>query len=186
VRYFQKMVIDFAERQPQPVSTPAGLTLRGYDVATDERLIFGAFVEAFAAHWGEEHPDEDTWWLDRRDGESAGYAPDLWLVATDGDELAGFVTARIQQDVAGRSFGYIMDLGVRPVWRGCGLGECLLTSGITVFRDRGLPYVELHVDTENTSGAIRLYTKVGMEPRPSFTIWSRSLSTPSDLEGPPV
>jgi ribosomal protein S18 acetylase RimI-like enzyme len=158
------------------VPTPAGLTVRGYQEVTDAPLIFEAYVEAFADHWGEEHPDEEAWWVDHRDGESVGYAPDLWQVAMDGDRLAGFVTARIQQDLTGRAYGYIGDLGVRPAWRGRGLGECLLTRSIDLLQDRGMPYVELHVDTENTSGAIRLYTKVGMEPRPSFTIWSIDLA----------
>ncbi|MDP9317527.1 MAG: GNAT family N-acetyltransferase, partial [Actinomycetota bacterium] len=143
-RYFQKMVMDFAERQPDPLPDPAGLTLRGYEPA-DETEIFSAFVEAFADHWGEEHPDEETWWLDRRDGESAGYAPDLWLVAMDGDEIAGFVTAKVQEDSTGRSHGYVCDLGVRPRWRGRGLGECLLTRSLAMLRDRGLPYVALDV-----------------------------------------
>jgi len=95
----------------------------------------------------------------------------------DGDEIAGFVTAKVQEDSTGRSHGYVCDLGVRPRWRGRRLGECLLTRSLTMLRDRGLPYVALDVDTENTSGAIGLYTKVGMQQRPSFTIWSRSLST---------
>jgi mycothiol synthase len=176
VRYFQRMVIEPGGGHPEPLPEPAGLTVRAFAPADDAR-IFDAFVESFAEHWGTEHPQPDVWWWDRRDGESAGYDPELWLVAVDGDELAGFITAKTQQDAAGRSYGYVSDLGVRPRWRDRGLGECLLTRIIAAFHARGFPYIALDVDTENRSGALRLYTKVGMVPRPSFTIWSRTLST---------
>jgi len=33
----------------------------------------------------------------------------------------------------------------------------------------------LNVDVDNTTGALRLYAKVGMEPTPAFIIWSKTL-----------
>jgi hypothetical protein len=33
----------------------------------------------------------------------------------------------------------------------------------------------LNVDVDNTTGALRLYTKIGMEPTPGFTVWSKTL-----------
>ena len=174
-RYYQKMRMDFAERSPSQVADPPGVTLRGF-TTDDEAAIFAAFEEAFADHWGEENPDEAEWWHDRRDAEAVNYDPGLWILAMDGDEIAGFVTAVVDHDDAGLAYGYIYDLGVRPGWRGHGLGECLLTRSIELLRGKELPYVLLDVDTENTTGAVRLYTKVGMQPRPSYMIWSRPLS----------
>jgi hypothetical protein len=31
------------------------------------------------------------------------------------------------------------------------------------------------IDAENTADAVRLYTSVGMTPRPTFTVWKRDL-----------
>jgi ribosomal protein S18 acetylase RimI-like enzyme len=66
-------------------------------------------------------------------------------------------------------------VGVRPRWRGRGIGEALLSHSLNVFRRRGLAAAALNVDAENITGALRLYRKVGMEPKPSFTIWSKPL-----------
>jgi len=42
-------------------------------------------------------------------------------------------------------------------------------------RRRGLERAALNVDAENTTGALRLYRKAGMEARPSFTVWARNV-----------
>ena len=49
----------------------------------------------------------------------------------------------------------------------------MLTNGLAMLRERGLRVAALNVDAENTSGALRLYRKAGMEPLPSFTIWGK-------------
>jgi ribosomal protein S18 acetylase RimI-like enzyme len=33
----------------------------------------------------------------------------------------------------------------------------------------------LNVDVDNTTGALRLYEKAGMNPVPAFTIWSKRI-----------
>jgi mycothiol synthase len=66
-------------------------------------------------------------------------------------------------------------IGVRPSWRGHGLGDALLAHSLTALRGRGLGRAALNVDAENTSGALRLYRKAGMEPKPAFTVWCKPL-----------
>ena len=89
--------------------------------------------------------------------------PLLWLLAWDGDELAGFVLAS-----SGRGsepeLGWVGTLGVRPAWRRRGLGEALLRSAFAELFTRGHRRVGLGVDTENVSGALRLYERVGVRP----------------------
>ena len=174
-RYFSKMVKKFTEARVDALPIPDHITIRAF-ARDDEAPLYRAYVESFAEHWGQQHPDAETWWRERRDADAAGYDPDLWLVALDGDDLVGFVIAKVQHESDGEAHGYIGDLGVRPAWRGRALGESLLAHSFGLLRDRGLPYVALDVDTENTTGAVRLYTKLGMEQRPSFTIWSRTLA----------
>lgn len=173
-RYYMAMVMDLAEAGPRPVPTPDGLVLRTYE-GGDEDALYAAYIESFAEHWGFEHPRPSEWWSERRDSDASGFDPTLWQIATIDDELAGFAIARTQHDSQGVTHGYVGDLGVRPSWRGRRFGEALLTRSLQSFHDRGIPYVTLDVDTENTSGAVRLYTKVGMQPRPSFTIWEQAL-----------
>ncbi len=173
-RYFQKMVMDFSERPPSMPEDVPGIVVRTASMA-DDQALFEAYVEAFADHWGDDHPDPVQWWHERRSAPTARYDPDLWLVATEDDQLAGFVIAKVRYRPDGSPYGYVGDLGVRPWWRGRGLGELLLGRSLETFRERGLPSAELDVDTENTTGAVRLYLEVGMKSRPSFTIGSRQL-----------
>lgn len=174
-RFFQKMVLRYADAAPPPVELPEGVRVRGYREGEDDDALFAAFVEAFAEHWGEQHPDETGWWCDRRDLASAGYDPTLWSLAMDGTDIVGFVLAKTLVDADGDEHGYIGDVGVRPNWRGRGLGLALLTHSLRGLHERGLPYTSLDVDTDNTTGALRTYERAGMIRQPAFTIWSRQL-----------
>jgi ribosomal protein S18 acetylase RimI-like enzyme len=51
---------------------------------------------------------------------------------------------------------------VRPPWRRRGLGRALLLSSFEEFRRRGSSRVGLGVDTENATGAVRMYEEAGM------------------------
>jgi ribosomal protein S18 acetylase RimI-like enzyme len=57
---------------------------------------------------------------------------------------------------------WISILGVRRDWRRHGLGEALLRQGFRDLAERGRRRIVLGVDAENTTGAMRLYTRVGM------------------------
>jgi mycothiol synthase len=177
VRYFLRMRVDFATTVPPAPAPPAGIVVRPHRGAEDEAL-FHAWVEAFAESPGYEHADVGEWWHERRDAPEARYDPALWHVATAGAEIAGFVIGEVRSDADGNEHGYVSDVGVRPRWRGRGIAESLLGRALRVFGDRGLPYATLDVDAENTTGAVRLYRKLGMAPRANFTIWKRQLTTP--------
>ena len=172
VRYFMRMIIELSGSKQLTRPLPDGISIRAAS-SEDDEAIFAAHAESFAEHWGELPPDPVEWWRAHRDSASSGYDPGLWFVAAEGDELIGFAIGRLERDETDREYGYIATLGVRPAWRGRGVAEALLRHSFEAFRTRGLPYAALHVDAENTTGAVRLYTKVGMQPHPSFTIWSR-------------
>jgi mycothiol synthase len=174
VRYYLRMVREIEGHDVEVAPLADGFSIRGF-TTVDADAIFAAYAESFADHWGHQHVDREDWWHERRDAEAAGYDPGLWLVAYDGAELIGFVTASTQRDAAGNDFGYVGDLGVRSGWRGKGVGAALLTRSLAMFGQRGLPRAALDVDAENTTGAVRLYTKIGMQVLPSFTIWSQRL-----------
>ena len=54
-------------------------------------------------------------------------------------------------------------IGVRVAWRRRGIGEALLRLAFCELYARGRRRVGLGVDAENTTGATRLYERVGME-----------------------
>jgi mycothiol synthase len=151
-----------------------GLESRCFASGTDDAELFAAVREAFADHWGNTEVDETQWWGENRDEPNAGFDPALWVVVRDGGTIAGFSICRERED-AGETIGWISLLGVRPRWRGRGLGESLLVKSLNAFHSRGRRRAALNVDVDNTTAALRLYTKIGMAPTPAFTVWSKTL-----------
>jgi mycothiol synthase len=175
LRHFLQMRIDLGPSLRDAV-LPEGLESRCFSSGTDDAELFAAFSDAFADHWGNTDVDETQWWGENRDEPNAGFDPALWFVVREGGTIAGFSICRERQD-AGETIGWISLLGVRPRWRGRGLGEALLVQSLNAFHSRGRRRAALNVDIDNTTTALRLYTKIGMEPTPAFTVWSKALDT---------
>jgi mycothiol synthase len=155
VRRFYEMAIELAEAPAAPV-VPAGLVVD--ELRDDEyEAFYNALNEAFAAHW-EWHPKPYEEWLERRQGQHRDTHGPVWFVVRDGNELAA--VTRNDADVAGG--GYVGAIGVRPEWRGKGLAKALLLRTFAEFWSRGTTRVTLDVDSQNETGAVRLYERVGM------------------------
>ena len=155
VRRFYHMAIELDEEPPEPV-LPAGLVVD--ELRDDEYQAFHETLnEAFAEHW-EWHPKPYEEWIERRQGQHRDAQGPIWFVVRDGDELAA--VTRNDADVAGG--GYVGAIGVRPAWRGKGLGKALLQRTFAEFWRRGTKRVTLDVDSQNATGAVALYERVGM------------------------
>jgi mycothiol synthase len=155
---------------PQP-RLPSGIVLRTYEDADDE-LLRSALNEAFA---------EDPFWTGVSPSSfrafylgARGFDPSLWLLARDGAELAGFALAYPERG-GDETLGWVGTLGVRPAWRRRGLGEALLLSAFRALHERGLLRVGLGVDTQNVTGALRLYERAGMRPVSRGDNWVKDL-----------
>lgn len=79
----------------------------------------------------------------------------LWIVALDGQVVAGYVGS---QSVLGEAD--MMNLAVRPEYRRQGVGEQLVESLIDRLRDSGVHSLTLEVRTSNDP-ALALYKKLG-------------------------
>jgi mycothiol synthase len=155
VRRFYEMAIELTEEPTAPV-VPDGLVVDG--LRDDEyEAFYSALNEAFAEHW-EWHPEPYEEWFELRQGQHRDEHGPVWFVVRDGDELAAIT--RNDADVAGG--GYVGAIGVRPAWRGQGLGKALLQQTFAEFWRRGTTRVTLGVDSQNSTGAVALYERVGM------------------------
>ena len=160
------MEVDLDEA-PQP-TLPDGLSLRSFR-DDDREVVRAALNESFKDDW--HHHDVSPSNFNEFYLKQRGYDPSLWLLAWDGDELAGFVLATAER-VGDPELGWIGTLGVRPAWRRRGLGEALLRAAFAELFARGRRRVGLGVDTENVTGALRLYERVGMRPIQRNDNWS--------------
>lgn len=157
IRWFTYMRRDLA--QPLPQVHTEGVRIEPWCPELDEAVRL-AHNEAFADHWGSEPRTLEDW----RHGPH--FAPSWSFVALDGDEVVGYtMSGRYEQDfpVRGFSFGFTDLLGVRRQWRGRGIAVALLSRAMIAFRDDGMQYALLDVDTANPSGAHGLYERLGYE-----------------------
>lgn len=157
IRWYTTMRRDLS--QPLPEVTAEGVRIVPWSPELDEAVRL-AHNETFADHWGSEPRTAEDW------KHGPDFAPEWSFVALDGDEVAGYtVSGRYEQDfpVVGYSFGYSGLLGVRRPWRGRRLGAALLVRAMEAFRDAGMQYASLDVDTANPSGAHGMYERLGYE-----------------------
>ena len=151
-RHFWRMMIELEEAPEQ--DAPGGVPIRACVPGRDERAVFEALDEALHDHWGYTPTTFEDW---ERRKKRFGFDPGLWMLAVDGDEVAG---AAVCQNRSGA--GYVSELAVRRPWRRRGLGLALLRRAFAEFYRRGVREVALAVDSQNLTGATRLYERAGM------------------------
>lgn len=157
VRHSIQMRVELSAPSDPP-ELPRGIVVRPMRDGEEER-IHAAHMSAFADHWEFHEQSYEQWRRWHRDREF--FDATLWFLALDEDEIAGF--ALCGQHFSGEpDFGWVELLGVRPEWRRRGLGEAMLRHGFRALHARGLTRIGLGVDAENTTGAVRLYERVGM------------------------
>ncbi|HEX2152654.1 MAG TPA: GNAT family N-acetyltransferase [Acidimicrobiia bacterium] len=139
---------------------PPGVEVRPVEDA-HLRAIWEADVEAFRDHWGYTEQTEEDWeaFLD-----SPNWDPSLWQVAWADDRVVGQVRSYIdpvENDRFARLRGWTEDISTVREWRRRGIASALICSSLTLLRERGMTEAALGVDTENLSGAHRLYESLG-------------------------
>lgn len=158
------MVIDISSDYRAPTS-PDGITIRQFDWDRDAREVHRALEASFSEHRNSKRRDFDEWARDARSHPQ--YDPTLWRIALDGDQVVGATRVINQGDR-----GLVWTLGVLSSHRGRGVGEALLREAFASLAQRGQTQIELHVDSGNSTGATRLYERVGMKVERSFIFHS--------------
>jgi mycothiol synthase len=171
-RYFRSsFTMEIALDGPLPVALPDGIELRSYR-GEDAALLRAALNEAFS---------EDPFWHEVTESYfrefflgARGYDPALWLLAWDGAELAGF-SLNYPERTGDQALGWVGTLGVRAPWRRRGLGGALLRAAFNALYERGLRRVGLGVDSQNVTGALRVYERSGMHRVRQSDNWELAL-----------
>ena len=158
-RYETHMVRDLGEPFPEP-PMPAGLEVRLVQPG-DVRPIFDASNEAFRDHWGIRDMSDEEFKMQM---ESPEFQPEIWKVAWDGDQMASvihnFIDHKENKEYQ-RKRGYTEGICTHRPWRKMGLARSLLVQSMQMFKEMGMTETALSVDSENISGAFRLYEGVG-------------------------
>lgn len=168
VRQSYRMAMDLRGASPAR-ALPGGLELHEFRPG-DEAAVYEAHMESFVDSWEHVREPYDRWlhWMVER----PGFDPRLWLLARDGDQIAGIALCRTHGEDS--SIGWITILGVRRNWRRRGLGEALLRAAFDALRRRGCGRAVLGVDAESLTGAHRLYERAGMQVAARFDVYERA------------
>lgn len=171
VRYFHIMVRDLSEPIHE-LPLPEGIEVRPVE---DLRKAFFAASEALLDHWGSRQFNEED--FQHFTGFST-FDPDLWVIAYDGDEVAGTVMNWINEEENlefSRKWGYTEIITVRRPYRGRGLAKALVSRSMKLLRDLGMETASLEADSENLSGAIGLYTGLGYKVDRTYAYFRKDL-----------
>jgi len=154
VRSFFRMSIDLSGGHQTAEDLP-GISVRSFRLGVDDRATHATIEDTFSEHFGFSPRPFDLWWAQLTKHER--FDPDLWLLAWDGDRVVGALLAYPFADL-----GFVRAIGVLKTHRGRGIGTALLLRVFDEFRRRGQNRIALGVDSENGTGAIQLYERIGM------------------------
>lgn len=174
-RIFYRMARSLTASMPQP-QLPAGYHIRPLQGEAEVEAWVEMFNQSFIDHWNF-HPltvENRAHWLTE-----SSYRPELDLVAVAPDgTLAAFCYNMIhaqENELTGKLEGWIADLGTRRGFRRIGLGRAMLLTGLHMLQAQGMDTALLGVDSENPSGALKLYQSVGFQKRYSSIAFVKNL-----------
>jgi mycothiol synthase len=159
---------------------PDGLELRPIQNDRDAmRLVVAADSEGFRDHFGWTETSEEEFLAFVEDPDTD---PTLWLVAYDGDEIAGAVLNGVHVAADDTREGWLDSIFTLPPWRRRGLARALIARSLRLLRDQGLDRANLGVDATNPHQALALYESAGFEVRSSSTVYRKPFDPPLSAE----
>lgn len=181
VRHFFHMEIEF-DGPPIEPEIPKGIVIRPYDQQTELEPLGIAFLDSFQDHYGFANRTVEKMLKNIRYeiANDPKYTPEMWFVAVDGDEIAGFSIC-VPETAEDPKMGYVNVLGVRRPWRKRGLGMALLLHSFGEFYKYGCKRAGLDVDSSNLTGATRLYEKGGMHIARQMDMYKKVLREGIDI-----
>jgi mycothiol synthase len=131
---------------------------------------------AFTEHHGSAERDEVTW-RTLFTGQRA-FRPDLsFLSLADGAVVAYVLGYVFAADTAANGFQQVDlgQIGVLPSARGRGLAKATIAAVLRRAAGQGCRSARLQVDSENVTGALRLYEDLGFTTRRTQVSWTLAL-----------
>ena len=166
VRYFTQMQIaDLPTLSIPEDDGTVPLDLADADLVEEVRT---AHAEAFADHWGSSAPTAAQW-ADVMTARSL--RPEQSALVMDGDTVLAYAIS--ENWVEGEL--YLSRIGTRPGARGRGLARRALLGALRRGQQAGYRNADLHVDSQNPTGALGLYESAGFVPRRIFAAYAKDV-----------
>ncbi len=173
VRWFVEMQRPLAGPTPK-APLPDGVRIEGYPQSYDDAVL-AVRNEAFTTHWGSLQRSPEEW---ARLTGSETFRRDLSLIAIHGDDVVGFLTAFVYPaatKASGIPETWVRSVGTSTNHRGRGIASALLARAIELHAAAGFERIGLEVDVDNTTGALRLYQRLGFIVARRVAAWALEL-----------
>jgi mycothiol synthase len=161
VRYMEELLRPLTDLPPIP--TIAGVRIVAWPDDRDDEIRLEKNA-AFADHWGSTPTSPEHWQQQVR---GFGARPDLSFIGLDDDDrvIAHCLNKRYEADdeLIGRRDAWIDSLGTLAAWRGKGIASAMIAHSLHAFAAADLTHASIGVDSENPTGAARLYRSLGFE-----------------------
>lgn len=141
----------------------------------DQRAVWDASIDAFRDHWGFSKPNDEDYDAYKS---SKNFQPELWQVAWDGDEIVSSVMNYIDTDYNNKYHkkrGWTEEITTRKPWRRRGIAKALIVRSMYMHKAKGMTEVGLGVDTNNPSGALKLYQSLGYEKNKTWITFRKEM-----------
>jgi mycothiol synthase len=169
-RYFWKMILTMdVPTPPSPVNSK--VKVRTLNKSSDDIALLTELLNtSFEGHWQMPNITQEQMhhYLN-------SYEASLYLVAEMDKKLIGNCINVIRDDGS----AWVEALGVAKPYRGQGIGRMLLLAGVRALRRAGAGDIFLSVDSQNRSGATRLYDEVGFKRESTSIAYQKHLYPPS-------
>ena len=175
-RGMQRPLTDLPEARPLP-----GIEMVPFAEDRDDE-VRRAHNAAFARHHGSSERDPESWralFTGQR-----SFRPDLSRLAVEDGAVVGYVLAYVYEaDTAARGTREVVlgQIGVLPPARGRGVASALIAEVLATAAGSDCQSAGLGVDTENVTGALRLYEGLGFRPVRSRVSWTRDLPAVAEV-----
>jgi ribosomal protein S18 acetylase RimI-like enzyme len=137
---------------------------------------------AFTRHHGSSERDAEAWgalFTGQR-----GFRPDLSRLAVEDGAVVGYVLSYVYEaDTAARGSREVVlgQIGVLPPARGRGVASALISEVLATAARSDCASAGLGVDTDNVTGALRLYESLGFRPVRSRVSWTLDLPAVAEV-----
>ncbi|MGY1618163.1 GNAT family N-acetyltransferase [Geodermatophilus sp. SYSU D00691] len=173
VRWYRQMERPLTDLPDSPEGTGVDLVPFTWDRDDEVRRAHNA---AFTQHHGSSERDPATWQT-LFTGQRA-FRPDLsTLVLADGAVVAYALVYVYEADTraTGVEEAHYGQIGTLPEARGRGLASAAIVRSLRIAAEAGCGRASLQVDSENVTGARRLYEALGFAVRRTQVSWARAL-----------
>ena len=155
-----------------PVQAPPGVELVPYTPDRDDE-VRRAHNAAFVEHHGSSERDPGTW-RSLFTGQRA-FRPDLSVLAVGDGVLLGYLLTYVYEAdtlATGERRADFGQIGVLPQARGRGIASAVIAAALHAAAANDCQSAGLQVDSDNVTGALRLYEKLGFTTSRTRVSWS--------------